>query len=87
MVTLISSVTSLRTLDGLHIHHDSEYMSHKWLQICSFCRIQNKVLSPFMTYQRVCNMSTMTSATSRAETAYPSGTPEFTPVFSKCSVS
>jgi len=39
-----------------------------------------------MTYQRVCNMSTMTSATSRAETAYSSGAPEFTPVFSKCSV-
>ena len=37
------------------------------------------VLSSFMTYPRVCNTNNTTGTTSGAGTAYPSGTPEFTP--------
>ena len=37
------------------------------------------VLSSFMTYPRVCNTINTTGTTSGAGTAYPSGTPEFTP--------
>ena len=40
------------------------------------------ILSSFITYHRVCNEINTTGATSRAGTAYPSGAPEFTPVFS-----
>ena len=35
-----------------------------------------------MIYLRVCKRSNTTGATRRACTAYPSGAPEFTPVFS-----
>ena len=35
-----------------------------------------------MTYHRVCNYINTTKVISGAETAYPSGAPEFTPVFS-----
>jgi hypothetical protein len=35
-----------------------------------------------MTYHRVCNQINTTGATSGAGTAYPSGAPEFTPIFS-----
>ena len=34
-----------------------------------------------MTYDRVCNKINTTGVTSGARTAYPSGAPEFTPVF------
>ena len=34
---------------------------------------------PSMTYHRICKKSSMTDATSGAGSAYPSGTPEFTP--------
>ena len=36
----------------------------------------------FWTYHRFCNKINTTGATSRVGTAYPSGAPEFTPVFS-----
>ena len=39
------------------------------------------VLSSFMTYQRVCNWIDATGATSGTGTAYPFGTPDFTPGF------
>ena len=37
----------------------------------------NQVLSPFMTYHWVCNISNTTGATFRAGTAYPPGAHEF----------
>jgi len=40
------------------------------------------VLSFFMTYHRDCSKSSTTDNTHGAETAHPSGTPEFTPVVS-----
>jgi hypothetical protein len=46
--------------------------------LCSTCRKHSLVLTSFMTYHRVCNM---TGTTSRAETAGPSGAPEFTSCF------
>ena len=39
-------------------------------------------MTSFMVYYRVCSMNNTTGATSGAGTAYPSGTLEFTPVFS-----
>jgi len=39
------------------------------------------IFSSFMTYHRVCDWSNTTGATSGAVSAYPSGAPEFTPVF------
>jgi hypothetical protein len=36
----------------------------------------------FLCYHRLCNKSNTTGVTSGAGTAYPSGAPEFTPVFS-----
>ena len=39
-----------------------------------------------MTYHRVCNQINTTDVTSGAETAYPSGAPEFTPIFSEVCV-
>ena len=41
------------------------------------CRKPFPVLSSFMTYHRVCDQINTTGATSRAGTAYPSGTPTF----------
>jgi hypothetical protein len=40
------------------------------------------VLSSFMTYHRVCYYINTTGATSGSGTTYPSGAPEFIPVFS-----
>ena len=63
----------------------TEYLCHKWPQICSACCNHNPILSSFMTYHRVCDKSNMTGATYGAWTAYPSCAPdhEFTPqVFS-----
>jgi hypothetical protein len=51
--------------------------------ICSTCHKHFLVLSSFMTYHWVCNWSNTTRSTSAPGTAYPSGTPEFTPVFSE----
>ena len=45
------------------------------------------VLCSFMTYHRVCNQINTTGVTSRAGTAYPSATPEFTPGFQRGSCS
>ena len=47
-------------------------------RICSTCRKHFPVLSSFMTNHQVCNM---TGTTSGAGTAYPSGEPDFIPVF------
>ena len=52
------------------------------LWICSVCCHHNAVLSSFMAYFRDCSKSSTTHNTHWAETAYPSGTPEFTPVVS-----
>ena len=41
------------------------------------CRKHFPVLSSFMTYHQVCDQINTTGATSRAGTAYPSGTPTF----------
>jgi hypothetical protein len=56
--------------------------TYKWPQICSTCRKHLPVLSSFMTYHWVCNSINTTGVTSVAGTAYPSGAPEFTQVFS-----
>jgi hypothetical protein len=53
-------------------------LCHKWPRICSVCRNRNQVLSPFMTYHRVCNKSYTTCATHGTGTAYPSRANEFT---------
>ena len=42
---------------------------------------QMQVLSSFMIYHCICNMSNMTGAISGAQTAYRYGAPEFTPSF------
>jgi hypothetical protein len=59
-----------------------EYLCQKWPWICSTCRKHFPVLSSFMTYHQVCNYINTTGATGVAWTEYPSGAPEFTPVFS-----
>ena len=38
----------------------TEYLCHKWPQICSTCRKQFHVLSLIITYHRVCNWSNTT---------------------------
>ena len=48
------------------------------MTICSTCHKQFLVLSPFMTYHRVCNYSNTTGATSGTGTS-PSRAPLFTP--------
>ena len=61
----------------------TEYLCHKLIiRICSTCRKQYPIISSFMTYNRVCNQSNTTGATSRAGYAYPFGASEFNPVFS-----
>ena len=50
------------------------------------CRKHFQVLFSFFTYHRVCDQSNTMGATSGAGTAYPSGTPEFTLVFSEVRV-
>ena len=54
------------------------YLCQKWQRIC---RNHNLILSPSMPYHQVCNKGNMTGTTG-AETSYPSGAPEFTPVSS-----
>ena len=49
--------------------------------MCSTCRKHFPVLSSFTTYYRVCNYIKTTGVASGAGTAYPSGAPEFTPIF------
>ena len=55
-----------------------QYLCHKLPRIYSVCRNHNPVLSLFMTYHRVYNMSNTTCATSGAGTVYPSRASEFT---------
>jgi hypothetical protein len=43
-----------------------EYLCHKWPRICCVCRIQNLVLSSFMTYHRLCNKRNTKGPTSGA---------------------
>jgi hypothetical protein len=61
----------------------TKYLCHKWPRICSVCYNCIAVLFSFMTYDRLCNKSNMLGANSERETADPSGTHEFTPVFSR----
>ena len=57
----------------------TEYLYHKWPEICSICPNHNPVLSSFMTYHWACNKSSTTSATCGSGTAANSSrTPEFT---------
>ena len=46
------------------------------------CHEHFQLLFSFMTYHLVCHYINTTGATSGARTTYPSGAPEFTPVFS-----
>jgi hypothetical protein len=62
----------LKYLEVIHGHH--RWHSVVW---------HFSVLSSFMTYQQVCSYIHTTGATSGAGTAYSSGAPEFTPVFSR----
>jgi hypothetical protein len=48
----------------------------------AFPKMDVAYISSFMTYHRDCNWSNTTGATSESGTAYTSGAPEFTPVFS-----
>jgi hypothetical protein len=45
-------------------------MCHKWPRISSVCRNHNRALSSFMTYNWLATMSSATSASSGAATAY-----------------
>ena len=62
---------------------ETEYLCHKWPRIFSTYYKRFQVISSFMTYDRDCNKSYMTGATSGVRTAQPLGTPAFTPVFSE----
>jgi hypothetical protein len=53
----------------------TEYLFHKWSWICAVCRNHNSVLSPFLTYHRVCNKSNTTSAACGTGSVSPSGAP------------
>ena len=64
----------------------TEYLCHKWPRICSKGHKYFPVLSSFMTYHRLCNWSDMTGVTSVAGATYPSGAPEFAPIFLLTSV-
>lgn len=57
----------------------TEYLCHKWQQICSVCYRHNPViLSSCITYNHIFNKSMTTGVTSRATTiAYPSRAFEF----------
>ena len=79
MVKLKSSLRTfmVTTLNWLTV---TEYLCHKWPQICSVCRNHNSVLSSFMIYHRVYNKSNMTDATSGTGTYYLSRAPELTPL-------
>jgi len=72
-------------------HHDcfiaTEYMSYKWPQICSTCRIHNPVLYSLLTHHRVYNSSNTTNATRETGPAF--NWVEFNPGFwwvSYCSI-
>ena len=43
------------------------YLCHKWPRVCSVCRNKYPVLSPFMTYHRMCNKSNTPGTTHEAE--------------------
>jgi hypothetical protein len=75
--------SSLRKCYGRH--HDlvnpCGNLCYTWPHICSVCRNPNPILSPFMTYHRVCNNINTAAATGGAGTAFPSGALKFTPGF------
>jgi hypothetical protein len=58
-----------------------EYLCHKLTRICHTCRKHFPVISSCITYHQVCDYVNTTGVASGAETAYTSGTPEFTPSF------
>ena len=68
-----------RHLDLIN-HYDTSVS--QMTKICSSCCEHFMVLSSFMTYHQVCNQSNTTGSTSGTGTAYPSGAPQFTPIFS-----
>jgi hypothetical protein len=71
---LVKLKSSLRKIYGRH--HD--FVNRYGIYVSQ--------MTSFMVYHRVCSMNSTTGATSGAGTAYPSGTLEFTPVFSGVSV-
>ena len=76
--------SSLRKCNGRHNDVVNCYgiFMWQWPPICSICHKHFPVISSFMTYYRVCNYINTLGATSGAGSTYPSGAPEFTPVFS-----
>ena len=74
---LVKLKSSLQTFYGriMTLLNVMEYLYHKWSLICSTLRKHFPVLPFCMTYHT-------TGATSGAGTAYPSGTPQFIPIFS-----
>jgi len=73
--------SSLRKIYGRH-HDVVDRYGYKRPRICFICHKHFPVLSSFMTHHRVCNYINTTGATNGAATAYISGTPEFSLVFS-----
>ena len=60
----------------------TEYLCHRWPQLCSVCLSHNPVLlSTSMTYYLMFNQSKAIRATRGAGPAYPSGTLEFIRIF------
>ena len=78
MVKLKSSFESFMVATMTTSLTVTEYLCHKWKQMCSVCHNHSSVLSSFMTNHWVCNAI---GATSGTETAYHSGVPEFTSGF------
>jgi hypothetical protein len=64
----------MKTMFGRH-HDLVNSLCLKWSRMCSVYRHHNTVLFSFMTNHRVCNKSSTTGVTFRAETPYPDFTP------------
>ena len=64
----------------------TEYLCHRWPRICPVFRSRNTGLN-FFSYDLppIFNKSNTTGVTSRTETTYSSGVPEFTKFFSRVS--
>ena len=73
------------TVDTMKWLTITEYLHHKWRQICSVWSHHNLVLCSFMTYHWVHNNNNTMGATCGTGTAYPPGAPEFTTGFPWCS--
>jgi hypothetical protein len=64
---------------------NERYTTSMYAILSSFMTSQTNMTS-HVSYHRVCNNSNTKGATSEDETAYPSGTPDFTVVFASCCV-